>query len=135
MIIFHIALGHERIKEPELDILDIGLLKVGVVNLAHDAAPTLLRVFQIATLINIISIKVIGTTLFGIERQVEGLNNRRLTIIEFSTGEHLAERYLTGIGVGQSFQVILDIPGSIRRVALCEQAVNTIPGEQSAVLS
>ena len=59
---------HKRIKHPELDILNIGLLKVGIVYLTHDTAPSLLWVQQIAIIrINKDAIKIVRATLLRIE--------------------------------------------------------------------
>ena len=92
-----------------MDILNIRLLEIGVLDFAHDTAPALLRIEQIAVRVDIGTIKVVGTTLARIEREVQGLDNRRLTIVEFATREHLAESDLTGIRIRQRVKVVFDI--------------------------
>ena len=126
---------HERVKQPELDILDAGLLEVGIDHHAHDTTPSFLGMKQVSVLINIGAIKVVRATLTRVERQIERLDHRRLTVVQLAARVYFIEKNLAGIGIGQSIRIILDITGSIGRIALCEQAVNNVPRQQRAVLA
>ena len=126
---------HERVKHPELDILDASLLKVSIVNFAHNATPSLLGIEQMSFNVNIGSIQVVGTALTRIEREVKRLDDGRFTIIDVTTWKHFVNRYLTGVGIGQRIQVILDVSRSIGRTAFCEQPVDGIPRQQRAILA
>ena len=125
-----VGLVDERVEHPELDILDVALLEIGVVEFAHNAAPSLLGVEQVTVGVDVVGIEVVWSALLGIEREVEGLDGRRLAVVEFAAGEHLGIRHLAHVGVRELVKVVLDISGHVRRVALREQAVDVVPGEQ-----
>ena len=61
-------ISQSRIHQPELDILNVGFLKVCVVQFAHDTAPTVLRISELTIRVKLRSRHVVRTTLSRIER-------------------------------------------------------------------
>ena len=72
-----LAVGILRVEEgihhPELDILHVRLLEVGIVHLAHDAAPALLRIEKTAVGVDIVGVEIVGAALCRIEGKIETL--------------------------------------------------------------
>ena len=66
-----VGVGQSGIHEPELDILDIGFLEIGIIQLAHHTAPTLFRVRQFTILTDHICGDVILSALLGIIGEVK----------------------------------------------------------------
>ena len=101
----------ERIHQPELDVLHVVGVKVGVVHLAHYAAPALLGVEKVALVVDVLCVKVIGAALAGIEREVEGLYPVGLAILKLAVGEQLGHGDFAHVGVGHLFGIVLQIAG------------------------
>ena len=89
----------ERIKQPELDIFDVALLKVRIVHLAHYTAPALLWIEKTTVAAYVGVVEVVGTALVGIVRQIESLNGIRLTVCRFASRENLADSDLADIRI------------------------------------
>ena len=66
-----ILVGQEWIHQPELDILNIRLLKIRVVQLTHDTTPTRFWIGQFTIATNLIRRNIIRTTLLWIVAQVQ----------------------------------------------------------------
>ena len=77
----------KRVHHPELDILDIGRLKVALVYLAHHTAPVLSWVHQLTIAADLIAIEIVRTTLIGIVSEAERLEVRLLGKVLISIGE------------------------------------------------
>ena len=60
----------ERVKQPELDVLDVRALKVGSGQLACDTAPTFRRVIELAFKVNI-GVKVVWASFVGVICDIE----------------------------------------------------------------
>ena len=125
----------KRIHQPELHILYVALLEIGIVKLAHDAAPPAFRIQQRALLVYIIGVEIIRSAFRGIKRQIQSLHSRRLTVGELTAGENLHRRHLTHIRIAQLIHIALDIRRTQRRIALCEKPVDIIPVKQRPILS
>ena len=65
-----LATVDEGVEHPELDVLDVVLLKVAVVDLAHHTAPMLRGIVERSVAVDV-GIEVVRTTLVGVIRQVE----------------------------------------------------------------
>ena len=125
----------EGTHKPELHVLDVRLLEVGVVHLAHNAAPATFRLQQVAFVIDIFGVEVIGAALVGIVRQVQCLYVVGFAIAEFAVGEYLARFHLANIRIGQLLQIALYISGGHRRISRCKQTVDIVPVEQCSVFA
>ena len=88
----------EGVEHPELDVLDVGTLKVGGRELAHDTAPALLGTAQLA-LGGEVGVEVVGATLVGVVGEVEHREGRRLAIGTLLIGVELALVDLTHVVV------------------------------------
>ena len=66
-----IWVGQEWVHQPELDILNIRLLKIRVVQLTHDTTPTRFWIGQFTIATNLIRRNIIRTTLLWIVTQVQ----------------------------------------------------------------
>lgn len=130
-----VVLLHEGVHEPEFDILDVRLLEVGVVHLAHDAAPALFGVEKVARVVDIGGVEIVRAALGGIEREVQGLYRRRFAVGQLAAGEHFAGLDFAHVGVRQLFDVAADIARAERRVTVGEHPVNEIPVQKGAVLA
>ena len=125
---------YKGIHQPELEGLDVLRLKVGVVELAHDAAPTAGGVLQPAARVNTSTvgrrchIVVVRTLLLGIVRQVELIDGCRLTCREVLVGKHL----LLGnaAGIGGRLVVARDVAGT---VIVVEVATDAVPSQFGSV--
>ena len=124
----------EGIKQPELDILDVGLFKVIGVETSHHTTPLRLGLLQLSVRSNVTS-QVIGSALLGIVGKVEHVERSRSTIIGglAAVGIELFHIDLTHIVVRQLFEVALDVRGCERGVTAGENRVNAIPGQQGSV--
>ncbi len=89
----------KRVHEPELHILDIALLEIRVVETPHDAAPAFFGLQQPPLIVDTLRVNIVGTALFGIERQIESLYGRRFAIGELTVGENLARCHLAHIRI------------------------------------
>ena len=100
----------ERGKHPHFHELDIGCLKIVGIQCPHNASPALLRVAQqdlrpgdfnpaCIARITIGRIKVVGSTLIRIEREVKSLHIGQLVGCHVEVGEYLLLRNDTRIGV------------------------------------
>ena len=125
---------HEGIHHPELDILNVGRLKVGDVQLAHHAAPTFAGIVQVAIGIQR-RVKVVGTALVRIVRQVEHIERGGFLEVDTLVREEFVLIHLTYIGVGQLRQVALDISRSERGRTTGEERVNIIPCQERTVVA
>ena len=65
-----IIIGQEWVHQPELDILDIRFLKVRVIQLTHNTAPTSLWVSQFTIYVYFTSGDIVWATLIRIITQV-----------------------------------------------------------------
>ena len=124
----------EGVHEPELDVLDIGSLEVIGVQLAHHAAPPLLRIAQRTVEVDIGG-QVVGTALLGIEGQVEHGQGIGGTVVGglVAVGIELADVDAAHVVVGQHGEVALDVAGGQTGGAVGEQRVDVIPRQQGAV--
>ena len=75
------------VHHPELDILDIGRLKVALVYLAHHTAPVLGGVHELTIATDLIAIDIVRTTLIGIVSEAERLEVGLLGKVLISIGE------------------------------------------------
>ena len=66
-----VRVSQRRIHQPELDILDIRFLEVGIVQFAHDTTPTILRICQLTVRIKLRRTHVIWSTLIRIEGHIQ----------------------------------------------------------------
>ena len=66
-----VGVGETRIHNPKLYIFYIGFLEIGVVNLSHDTAPTLLGVSELTIGINLICADIIRSAFGRVEREIE----------------------------------------------------------------
>ena len=103
IVILHVE---ERAEKPELYILNVRLFKVRVVHLAHYATPPTFGEQEPAIVGNVINIEVIWTSLFRIEREVESLNCRRFSVIDFLCGINFARSDFTDIRVRLLVKVV-----------------------------
>ena len=133
-LVVGLGLVEEGVHEPELDILDVGRLEVGIVHLAHDTAPPFLGIEQPPLFVDIVGIEVIGATFLRIERKIERLLRGRLTIVNLLVGENFAHAYLAHIGIGELVQIVFQVGGYEVGVLLREHAVDVVPRHQSPVL-
>ena len=74
--VVRVAVGQERIHHPELDVFDVGALKIGILQFAHDAAPARLRIGQLTVRTYLVRHDVILTTLRRIVGQVHHAHTR-----------------------------------------------------------
>ncbi len=100
----------EGVEHPELDVLDVCLLKVVGVQLTHHTAPALRGIGQRTVSVQV-SGQVIGSALRRIVRQVQDGQRRGGTVVGalVAVGIELADIDLTHIVVRQLFQVALDV--------------------------
>ncbi len=117
----------ERIEKPELHIFYIALLEVGIIHLAHNAAPALFGVEKSAVVVDVHIVNIIRAALVGIKTQIESLNILRLSICDIASGENLTNGNIAHIWVRQLRQVALYIAGTQRGITLREQSVDEIP--------
>ena len=122
----------EGVEHPEFDVLDVGSLKVAVVEFTHHTTPTLAGVVQ-QTFGREVWIEVVWSTLTGVVRHVEHLERVAFALVRILVRIDLAHIDLADVVVGELVKVALDVSrGEARRTA-CEQRVNLVPGEQRAV--
>ena len=126
----------EGVEQPELDVLDVGLLEVVGVQLSHHTAPAILRVVQLSLARNI-GTQVVRATLGGIVCQVEDGQRIGSTAIGglVAVGVQLVDIHRTDIVVGQLLQVALDMAGRQTAGAIGEERVDGVPRQQGAVLA
>ena len=130
-----VAVVDEGVEHPEFDVLDIHCLEVGVVHLAHHTAPLVGWAQEMTVGINVGG-KVVGTTLVGIECQVEHVERRcRLVAVLSLLRIELAFVNLTHIVVRELFHVALDVAGSEGTAAAREERVNIVPSQQGTVIA
>ena len=124
------------VEQPELDILDVGRLEVGGVELAHHAAPTVLRIVE-QTLLGDVGGEIIGTALLGIVGQVEHVQRVGGTTIGrlVAVGVELVNVDGTHRVVRQLVEVALDMGGCETAGTVGEQRVDIIPGQQGTVVT
>ena len=116
------------IHHPELNVFNVGSLKVIGVQFTHHSAPSLLRIGQCAVGIQI-GIQVIGTTLLRIIGQIQNRQCRCGTVITalVAVWIKLSHIHFTHIMVGKLFQVAADMSGCQRRTLTGKERVNVIP--------
>ena len=98
----------EGVEHPELDVLDVGALKVGRRELAHDTAPALLGIGELAVGSKV-GVEVVGAALVGVVGEVEHREGRRLAVGALLVGVELALVDLTHVVVGELVEVALDV--------------------------
>ena len=69
--VISLGVGECWVHEPELNILDVGFLKVGVIQSAHHTSPALLRVGEVTICTYLVSRNIVLSALVWIEREVE----------------------------------------------------------------
>ena len=128
-------LVEERVHQPEFDVLDVLCLEVGIVHLAHHAAPALFGGEQVALCIHLGG-EVVGTALLWIERHVQYaqrgvavVGRLRLVGIQFQFVDG------TDVVVGQLVQVALDVAGGERGTSVGEDGVHAVPCQQGTVIA
>ena len=123
------------VHHPELDVLDVLCLEVRVVQLAHHAAPPLLRVQQVSLLVHLCG-EVVGAALVGVVGQVEHLErgSTRVTVLRLLRVE-FAFIYLAHVVVRELFQVALDVAGRECAAPACEDGVDVVPCQQCPVVA
>ena len=128
-----VAVVDEGVEHPEFEVLDVHRLEVGVVHLAHHAAP-LLAGFQELTVLVDVGREVVGTALLGIVGQVEhGQRRGRVVAVLGLLGIELALVDFADVVVRELVEVALDVAGRQRAAAAREQRVHIVPGQQGAV--
>ena len=124
----------EGVEHPELDVLHIGSLEVVGVELAHHAAPMLLRIVE-RSVLSQVGIEVVWSTLVGIVGKIEYGQRRRSSVVRtlVAVGEKLVDIELAYVMVAELFEVALDVAWRERRRAACEQWVNSVPRQSRTV--
>ena len=124
----------EGIEQPELDILDIGLLEIVGVEAAHHTAPLGLGLLQ-TTVGRKVTSQVIGSTLLWIVGQIQHVERSRSTVVCRLTtvGVEFLHVDFTHVVVRQLVEVALDVRGGERGVAAGEDGIDAIPCQQSTV--
>ena len=125
----------EGVEHPELNVFDVALLEVGVIESAHDAAPTFFGIGEIAFGGDVDGVEVVGAAFVGVEGEVEGLDGGGFAVGDLAVRIELARGDFADVGVGELFQVAFDIAGRKGGVARGEHAVDVIPVEQRAVFA
>ena len=118
-----------------MDVFDIRLFEIRVVHLAHDASPPFLGIKKLTVFIDVVGIKVIGTSFLRIEGEVQCLDIICLTISLVSVREQFAYLYFADIRVRQELGIVFHVSGDHRRVALGPHTVNIIPSQERTVLA
>ena len=118
----------EGVEHPELYVLHVGSLEVVGVELAHHAAPMLLRIVE-RSVLREVGIEVVWSALVGIVGKIEYGERRRSTVVRtlVAVGEKLVDIELAYVMVAELFEVALDVTWRERRRAACEQWINSVP--------
>ena len=126
----------KRVEQPELNILDVGLLEVGGLEFAHHTTPFRLWLTQRSVGIQVVR-QVVGTTFLGIICQIEHRQRRGGTVIGalLTVWIELLHIDLTHVVVRQLVEVALDMAGGERRTATGEDRIDVIPGQQGTVVT
>ena len=130
-----VARVDEGVEHPELDVFEVLRLEVGVVHLAHHAAPVLLRGQESAVCVKV-GVEVVGSSLGGIIGQVQHVQRSGLLVgVLFLVGVEVALEDLADVVVGELVEVALDVGGRERTAAAREDGVDVVPGEASALVA
>ena len=126
----------EGVEHPELDILDVGHLEVGIVEFAHHAAPLGSGVVKGTVGIEV-RVEVVGAALGGIVGEVEHrqCGGGAAVAALVAVWIELAHEDLAHIVVGELVQVALDVSGCERRAAAGEERVDGIPRQEASVVA
>ena len=124
----------EGVEHPELYVLHVGSLEVVGVELAHHAAPMLLRIVE-RSVLREVGIEVVRSALVGIVGKIEYGQRRRSSVVRtlVAVGEKLVDIELANVMVAELFEVALDVAWRERRRAACEQGVDSVPRKSRAV--
>ena len=126
------AVGEARVHEPELYVLDVGALEVGVVEFAHYSAEVLLRLVEFAPLVNALCVNVVRSALFGVVGEVEHRHPCVLACKHLFVGVELLLVHNTCAVVGHGIGVALYVCGRID-LRVSEDGVHGVPCEHGAV--
>ena len=130
----------EGVHHPELDELDVLLLKVVDGELAHDSAPTAARIFEASVgvqtrrnSVQTLNVVVVRTALSGVKLEVKGVDIARLTRVEGDVGEHLSKRNHALVVVARDGGVVANVLGSDAGSGE-ERVVDHVPSQASPVV-
>ena len=128
-----IRVGQKWVHEPELNILNVGFLKIGIVQFAHDTAPTLVRVGQLTIHSDLFGRNIVWSTLIRIVAQVQYCQFCISVWQHFLIGIYLLFIHDTCAVVGHCLQVVLNV---FRCIALwvTKDWVHGVPSQQRTVL-
>ena len=124
----------EGVEHPELYVLHVGSLEVVGVELAHHAAPMLLRIVE-RSVLSEVGIEVVRSALVGIVGKIEYGERRRSSVVRtlVAVGEQFVDIELANVMVAELFEVALDVAWRERRRAAREQGVDGVPRKSRAV--
>ena len=126
----------EGVEQPELHVLDVGLLEVGGLQPAHHAAPLLPGVHQRTVAVELGG-QVVGAALFGIVGHVEDGQRGCGAVVGglVTIGIKLPDIDLAHVVVGQLLKVALDMPRCEAGRTACEYRVDVVPRQQGTLVS
>ena len=129
-----VGVGQRGVHQPELDILDVRFLEVGVVQFAHHTAPALLRVGQFAVCAYLARYDIVRTALLGVVTQVQhaqfrvGVRHLLLARVNLRLIDD------TRPVVGHHRHIVLDMRGGVR-LRVAKDGVHRVPRQQRTVLA
>ena len=128
-----IGVSQEWIHQPELDILNVCLLKIRIVQFTHDTTPTRFWVGQFTIATYLIRRNVIRTTLFWIVTQVQYWQTHIRIRQHFFVGVYLLFQYDTRTVIRHQIRIILDVLWCIA-LWITENRIHRVPCQQRTVL-
>ena len=99
---------YEGIHHPELDVFNVGCLKICCLQRTHHTAPVLFGILQFAVDVKV-GIKVVRTSFVGIVCEIEDVQGRGLADSQFLVREQLCAVYFSHIMVTQLIEVALNV--------------------------
>ena len=124
--------GKAGIHQPELDVFDIGCLKVGVVEAAHYTSPVLLRLDEFATVVDTVGGDVVLSALGGVVAEVEHGHTCVLACQHLLVGVDLLLIDDTRAMVGEGFGVGFDMQGCVG-LGMTEDGIDGVPVQVRAM--
>ena len=121
-----VGVGQRGVHQPELDILDVRFLEVGVVQFAHHTAPALLRVGQFAVSAYLTRHDVVRTALLGVVTQVQHAQLRVLVRHLLLARIYLPLEDDTRPVVGHHLHIVLDMRGGVR-LRITKDGIHRVP--------
>ena len=78
----------ERVHQPELDVLDVGLLEIADIHASGDASPPFFRVEEFSFAVDV-GVEVVRASFVGVVGEVEHRYGGRLAVVHLPVGEYL----------------------------------------------